>query len=125
MISSNNMENQFKSFNEIPGFLCYEKRKREYYYYPIIIKEEDGLFSAMYALHKDNEFGTIVLGDYLFKVTGISYEDAACRLSLSFDKEPVKSHVKGREWLLDVENGYKKQLGLDMDEHVRPNSFEE
>lgn len=121
------MENQFKSFNDIPDFLCYEKRKREYYYYPIITKEDDELFLAMYALRKgtDDELGSLVLDKFLFKVTGASYEDAACRLALSFGKEPVKSHVKGREWLLDVENGYKKQLGLDMDEHVRPNSFEE
>ena len=121
------MENQFKSFNDIPSLLHYEKRNRDYFYYPIIIKEDDDLFSAMYVLRKgnDDEIGTLVLDNYLFKVTGSSYEDAAHRLALSFGKEPVKSHVNGTKWLLEVANGYKHQIEIDMDEHIRPVSFEE
>ena len=121
------MDKQINSFNDLPLFLTYTENEKEYNYYRIIFQVEEGEFVAEYALFHDSladDDDNVDIYDYLFKVTGDTFEKAACRLAAAFGKEPVKSRVLENEWHL-ISTKYDKVKGFDMDEHIRPISITE
>ena len=122
------MDKQINSFNDLPLFLTYAEKDKEYNYYRIIFQVEEGEFVAEYALFHDSladdDDDNVDIYDYLFKVKGDTFENAACRLAAAFGKEPVKSRVSENEWLL-IPTKHGKVKGFDMDEHIRPISVEE
>lgn len=122
------MDKQINSFNDLPLFLTYIEKDKEYNYYRIIFQVEEGEFVAEYALFHDSladdDDDNVDIYDYLFRVKGNTYENAAGRLAIAFSKEPVKSRVSKNEWLL-IPTKYGKVKGFDMDEHIRPISVEE
>ena len=116
------MDKQINSFNDLPLFLTYTENEKEYNYYRIIFQVEEGEFVAEYALFHDSladDDDNVDIYDYLFKVTGDTFENAACRLAAAFGKDPVKSRVSENEWHL-IPTKYDKVKGFDMDEHIRP-----
>lgn len=120
------MDNQIKSFNDLPFCLSYQIGEEEYHYQPIIYKDTPHEFVAMYALMKDDvddDEHRIRFEDFLFCVSGTSFEEAGNRLARAFIKEPVKSRIDGKRWILKPHQG--KEKGFDMDEHVRPMTVEE
>ena len=108
------------SFNDLPFCLSYQIGEEEYHYQPIIYQDTPHEFVAMYALMKDDigdDEHRILFEDYLFSVSGPSFEEAGNRLARAFSKEPVKSRIDGKRWILKLHQG--KEKGFDMDEHVR------
>ena len=104
------MENQI-SFNDLPFCLSYQIGEEEYHYQPIIYQNTSHEFVAMYAQMKDDigdDEHRILFEDYLFSVSGASFEEAGNRLARAFSKEPVKSRIDGKRWILKPHQGKEK-----------------
>lgn len=115
------MTTQAKTFNDLPFCLSYDIDGLEFYYQPIVYKDNPESYVAAYVRMKDelDEPHVFLFEDYLFGVSAPSFEEAALRLVKSFNMKFIQNRIDGCRWSLVSHND--KAICFNMDKYFEPN----